>query len=72
MRSKLFQKNAYGLDVSGEVYDQEQKNIEDTVQPVDQHQTPHNVVNQTTDVEAQKDFPGLGLHQNRFPHRSHP
>jgi hypothetical protein len=69
MRSKLLQKLGYGLEQSGEVMDQQQKNIEDTAQPKDNNETEHNVVNMSTDAVAEKDFPGLGRRQMRFPAR---
>ena len=44
MRSRLLQKVSYGLDQTGEVMDQQQKNIEDTSEPQDHHETEHNAV----------------------------
>jgi len=69
MRSKLLQKIGYGLDQTGEVMDQQQKNIEDTSEPQDHHETEHNAVNLSSDAVAEKEFPGLGRRQFRFPAR---
>lgn len=69
MRSKLLQKLSYGYDQTGEIMDNQQKNVEDTAQPQDKHETPHNPVNLSTDAQAEKDFPGLGRGPQRMPTR---
>lgn len=60
-------KLAYGYDVSGEVFEgsgpmaqeENQKHIDDTAQPQDQHNTPSNPANKMVDVEAENEFPAL-------------
>lgn len=69
MQSKLLRRQAYGLDQSGEVMDQQQENIEDKSEPWDRHETPHNPINELVDTEARKEFPGLGQAKTRFPPR---
>jgi len=69
MRSKLLQKISYGLDQSGEVMDHQQKNVEDTAEPQGNNETEHNAVNLSSDAIAEKEFPGLGRRQFRFPAR---
>lgn len=44
-------------------------NIEDTSTPLSQHKTPINPVNTIRDVDAQRDFPGLGEHMQRYQSR---
>jgi hypothetical protein len=66
----LRNKSAYGYDISGEVYEgsgpiaqQEQaKNINDTAQPQDHHETPKNPNNFVVDSDALNDFPELEGH----------
>ena len=69
MRSKLLRRVGYGLDSGGEVVDQHETNIEDTAEPQNRHETEHNAVNLSTDAVAEKQFPGLGRKQFRFPAR---
>lgn len=69
MKAKLLRRNAYGWDQSGEVIDNQQKNVEDTATPVSQHQTPPNIANILHDTEAEEEFPGLGEHMHRYPSR---
>jgi hypothetical protein len=69
LKSKLLQKQGYGLDQSGEVVDDAQENIEDSSEPWTQHETPHNPVNMAVDTEARKEFPELGNAKTRFPAR---
>jgi hypothetical protein len=69
MQSKLLQKQSYGMDSSGEVYDSSQKNIEETSEPQERHETPHNQANTTRDVAAEREFPEIRPHSNRFPSR---
>jgi hypothetical protein len=47
--------------------DQQQKNIEDTSEPQDHHETDHNAANLSSDAVAEKEFLGLGRRQFRFP-----
>lgn len=69
LRSKLLQKIGYGWDQEGKVTDNQQQNIEDTQQPSTTHETPHNRVDLSSDVEAEKEFPTLNRPTNRFPSR---
>jgi hypothetical protein len=64
-------KKAYGWDVSGEVQESTQKNIEDTAQPTNQHGSPHNPSNAMIDVDAIEDFPDLAdkTKPNFYPRR---
>lgn len=64
-------KKAYGWDVKGDVSNplSGPLNIEDTSTPLSQHKTPLNMVNMLTDVEAKREWPGLGVHMHRFPSR---
>lgn len=65
----LTNKIAYGYDISGDVYEgsgpiaqaqnQTQKNINDTAQPQDHHDTQRNSKNNTRDSDAEKEFPEL-------------
>jgi hypothetical protein len=60
-------KFAYGYDISGETFEgsgeianrENQKNINDTAQPQDHHETPPNPANLTRDVDADKEYPML-------------
>jgi len=76
--SKFLQpkKRAYGYDISGEVTEgsgeianrENQKNVEDTAQPQDHHQTPPNPANLMRDVDADKQFPELAQYKSVKPH----
>ena len=46
-----------------------QKNIEDTSEPQDRHETAENPVNLSSDAVAEEEFTGLGRRQMRFPAR---
>jgi hypothetical protein len=69
--SKLLRKNAYGWDSSGAGAEkhEESKNIEDTAQPQDQHETPDNKANIITDSEAIDDFPELAGRRRQHSYR---
>ena len=69
--SKLLRKNAYGWDSSGAGAEahEESKNIEDTTQPQDKHETPINKANTITDTEAVEDFPELAGRRGYHPYR---
>lgn len=77
-KASFLQKNAYGLDVGGEVQDGvgsggDQKNLRDTAQPQDGHRTPKPNQNVTIDGDAESDFPELRekkLNRVRFPPRT--
>ena len=69
-------KLAYGYDISGELGEifhgsedianrENQKNIDDTAQPFEQHETPKNPVNLTRDYEAERDFQSLRDFKNK-------
>lgn len=62
----LRNKTAYGYDVSGEIYQgsgpmaqEQQKNLNDTAQPQDHHETPRNTNNMALDSDAEEEFPEL-------------
>ena len=65
--SSFNEKTAYGYDISGEVFEgsgelatrENQKNIDDTAQPQDHHETPPNPLNVIRDCDADKEFPEL-------------
>jgi hypothetical protein len=65
--SSASRKTAYGYDISGEVFEgsgelanrENEKNINDTAEPQDHHETPPNPANQLHDVDADKEFKGL-------------
>jgi hypothetical protein len=65
--SSFNEKTAYGYDISGEVFEgsgelatrENQKNIDDTAQPQDHHETPPNPANLMNDTDADKEFPEL-------------
>lgn len=71
----LTNKTAYGYDISGEVYEgsgpiaqehnQTQKNLRDTAEPQDKHQTPKNPINFARDSDAEKQFPELKDRNNQ-------
>jgi hypothetical protein len=64
----LTHKRAYGLEIDGNT-EETQTNLHDTNDPHKQDQTPHNVVNQSFDHEAVRDFPELAPKPNRIPAR---
>jgi hypothetical protein len=74
--SSFNEKTAYGYDISGEVFEgstglanqENQKNINDTAQPQDHHETPPNPANLTRDVDADKEFPELEEFKNKRVH----
>jgi hypothetical protein len=57
--TKLLRRNAYGLDQSGEILDNQQENVEDMANPSKNNETPVNPANITRDFEAEEDFPEL-------------
>lgn len=71
--SSFHDKTAYGYDISGEVFEgsgeianrENQKNINDTAQPQDHHETGTNPANVTHDTDADKEFPELGAKKNK-------
>jgi hypothetical protein len=74
--SSLTGKTAYGYDISGEVFEgsgelanrENQKNIDDTAQPGDHHETPPNPANLMHDTDADKQFPELAEWKNKRVH----
>ena len=69
-------KLAYGYDISGELGEifhgsedianrENQKNIDDTAQPFEQHETPKNPANLTRDYAAERDFQSLRDFKNK-------
>lgn len=71
--SKFLQKRAYGLDMSGEVFEgsggiAEQENLEHSSQPQQHHETPPNPANLTVDSEAEKEFPELAVAKHTQVH----
>ena len=69
-------KLAYGYDISGEMGEmfhgseeianrENQKHIDDTAQPFEQHETKPNPANLTRDYQAEKDFPSLRGFKNK-------
>ena len=76
LRSPEGRKLAYGYDISGELGEmfhgsedianrENQKNIDDTSQPFEQHETKPAPLNLTRDYEAEKDFPSLRDFKNK-------
>jgi hypothetical protein len=70
--SSFMRKKGYGYDTSGEIQEgsgsnADQKNINDTANPQDQHSTPSNPLNAMRDVEAEQQFPELKKKPNIFP-----
>jgi hypothetical protein len=71
--SSFNEKKAYGYDISGEVFEgsgemanrENQKNIDDTAQPQDHHETPPNPANLMHDTDADKEFPELEEFKNK-------
>lgn len=71
--SNLNGKTAYGYDISGEVFEgsgeianrENQKNINDTAEPQDHHETPANPANLLHDTDADKEFPALAEKKNK-------
>jgi len=71
--SSLIEKTAYGYDISGEVFEgsgelanrENQKNIDDTAEPQDHHETPPNPANLLHDTDADKEFPELAERKNK-------
>jgi hypothetical protein len=72
-------KQAYGYDISGEIGEmyhgsqdianrENQKNIDDTAQPFEQHETGGNPSNLTRDYEAEREFPALREFKNKRVH----
>ena len=73
-------KTAYGYDISGEVQGEmfngskdianreNQKNIDDTAQPFEQHETGGNPSNLTRDFLAEQDYPSLRDKKNKRVH----
>jgi hypothetical protein len=72
-------KKAYGYDISGEIGEvwhgsedmanrENQKNIDDTAQPFEQHETKPNPANLTRDFLAEKDYPSLREKKNKRVH----
>lgn len=77
----LTSKKAYGHDISGEVMGdstgiantENQKNLEDTAQPQNQHMTAPNPANLTRDSDADAQFPELKAFKDKrviWPARS--
>jgi hypothetical protein len=75
----LKNKVAYGYDISGtsgEMYSgsqdianrENQKNIDDTAQPFEQHETGGNPSNLTRDYLAEQDYPSLREKKNKRIH----
>jgi len=66
------QRLAYGYDISGEVFDgsgelanrENEKNLNDTAEPKDHHETPPNPANLMRDTDADKEFPELSEKKN--------
>jgi hypothetical protein len=69
MRSKLLQKQNYGLNQSRKVVDVQQENIEDSSLPWRRHERSPNPVHHPVDSQARTDFPGL-LERGWRPARS--
>jgi len=74
--SSVVEKTAYGYDISGEVGEvsngsadianrENQKNINDTAQPQDHHETGVNPANVTHDTDADKEFPELAERRHK-------
>jgi hypothetical protein len=72
-------KVAYGYDISGEVGEvwhgtedlanqENQKNIDDTAQPFEQHETTPNPANVTRDYQAERDYPSLAERKSKRVH----
>jgi hypothetical protein len=72
-------KLAYGYDISGEIGEvwhgtedlanrENQKNIDDTAQPFEQHETTPNPANVTRDYQAERDYPSLAERKSRRVH----
>jgi len=72
-------KVAYGYDISGEIGEvwhgtedianrENQKNIDDTAQPFQQHETKPNPANVTRDYDAERDYPSLAERKNKRVH----
>ena len=72
-------KVAYGYDVSGEVGEvwhgtedlanrENQKNIDDTAEPFEQHETTPNPANVTRDYLAERDYPSLAERKSKRVH----
>ena len=69
-------KVAYGYDISGELGEmfhgseeianrENQKHIDDTAQPFEQHETPKNPANLSRDYLAERDYPALANIKNK-------
>jgi hypothetical protein len=69
MKSKLLQKQTYGVNQSREVVDGHRENIGDSPLPYRGPGIPPIPVSPAVDVEARKDFPDLLKHNYR-PARS--
>jgi hypothetical protein len=65
MKSKLLQKQSYGVIQSRKVVDDQRENTEDSSVPWRERETSPNPVHQPVDVQARKDFPGLLKHRCR-------
>ena len=71
--SSVTEKTAYGMDISGEVFEgsgeianrENQTNINDTAQPGDHHETGPNPANLMHDTDADKGFPELEEFKNK-------
>jgi hypothetical protein len=73
-------KKAYGYDTSGQIQGEifsgseaianreNQKNIDDTAEPFEQHQNVKNPLNLTRDWEAENDYPSLAEKKSRRIH----
>ena len=72
-------KVAYNYDVSGEIGEvwngsesvadrENQKNIDDTANPAEQHTTPGNPANLSRDFQAERDYPALAGFKNKRVH----
>lgn len=71
MKAKFLNKRSYGPDQSGEVYDNTgKKELAETAEPQDHHETPVNPANVTRDVDAEEDYPEITPVSNRLPSRS--